>query len=566
MSLLLESTIKASLILGLALGLMPLLGTRSAAFCHWVLSAAIACAALAPLVQLAAPSWRLPIGLRSAAPIATSTNSIPALNTSMAAASVTAGERHAGGPRTQAPLEGDAAALVAALRGIWIAGAVLGVATLVVGFGRLTRLSSRARPVAEGIWSQRAEEIGREYGIRRPVVLLQSQHPTLLVTWGLFQPKVILPAAAPGWQVDRVSLVLAHELAHVRRGDWIAQLVAELLRAVYWFNPLIWVACSRLRRESEQACDDAVLVRGVEGADYATHLVEIARELQQRAVWMPAAAIARSSGLERRVRAMLDARLNRRPLSRSACVATVLALLTITVPIAGFAASQAVFATVTGSIVDPLNGLLPDVRLILTNQQSSSKYEIRSDGNGRYEFVGLPPGEYLLEARLPGFAVLQGKLTLAGQTVQQDLALQIGSLEETVTVIDEAVPSRPDPAEQQSRNERAARRRANTCPELAAAAGPRIGGNIRPPMKINDVPPEYPSHLRGTGTEGTVVLLGRIGKEGMMDEVGIISSPGPDFASAALEAVRQWQFDATLLNCMPVEVSIKVTVRFQHRS
>ena len=80
------------------------------------------------------------------------------------------------------------------------------------------------------------------YRLRRPVTLLQSSHPSLLVTWGLAHPKVILPSAADAWTDERARVVLSHELAHIRRGDWIVQLSAELLRAFYWFNP-----CSGLR-------------------------------------------------------------------------------------------------------------------------------------------------------------------------------------------------------------------------------------------------------------------------------------------------------------------------------
>ena len=139
------------------------------------------------------------------------------------------------------------------------------------------------------------------------MTLLQSTHPSLLVTWGLARPKVILPAAADAWTDARARVVLSHELAHIRRGDWIVQLSAELLRAFYWFNPLLWIACRRLRLESEHACDDEVMSRGVEGTDYATHLIELARALNQRRhMWFPAPAMARPSSLERRVRAMLN--------------------------------------------------------------------------------------------------------------------------------------------------------------------------------------------------------------------------------------------------------------------
>ncbi len=81
-------------------------------------------------------------------------------------------------------------------------------------------------------------EIGRELGIRSPVRLLESDHPSLLVTWGFVRPKVIIPRVARTWSDDRIAVVLRHELAHIRRGDWLVQIGGELLRAIYWFNPL----------------------------------------------------------------------------------------------------------------------------------------------------------------------------------------------------------------------------------------------------------------------------------------------------------------------------------------
>ena len=92
----------------------------------------------------------------------------------------------------------------------------------------------------------------------------------------------MLPADASDWPEDRIRIVLGHELAHVRRGDWLVQMAAELVRSVYWFNPLVWIACRRLRLESEQACDDAVLKMGVEGSAYATELVDLASAFDSR--------------------------------------------------------------------------------------------------------------------------------------------------------------------------------------------------------------------------------------------------------------------------------------------
>ena len=89
--------------------------------------------------------------------------------------------------------------------------------------------------------------------------------------------------------------MLSHELAHIYRGDWIVQLCAELLRAAYWFNPLLWLACRRLRLESEHACDDEVMSRGVP-VPTTRRILSSSRALNmQRHVWLPAPAMARHS-------------------------------------------------------------------------------------------------------------------------------------------------------------------------------------------------------------------------------------------------------------------------------
>src|SRR5690606_18119326 len=92
---------------------------------------------------------------------------------------------------------------------------------------------------------------------------------------------VLLPEAVD-WPEERIRAVLLHELAHIRRNDWLVQLLAGVLRAVYWFNPLVWLACARLRLESERACDDAVIGHGVNRTAYAAQLLALARAVNPR--------------------------------------------------------------------------------------------------------------------------------------------------------------------------------------------------------------------------------------------------------------------------------------------
>ena len=311
MTVLLGSTLKVSLVVLAGLGVAALLRRRSAAARHWVIAASLLCALALPVLELVVPAWGVSFSRSAGAARVGVSESFAVPSDAGAEAAGVAPEP----ARPAAPVVAAGGATISQLVApAWLLGVGLGLFVLIVGLTRLTWLAARARPVASGRWTRLADEIGRELSLGRPVQLLESDHPSLLVTWGLFVPKVILPRSAQSWTDERAAIVLRHELAHIRRGDWVIQIAGEILRTAYWFNPLVWIACARLRQESEQACDDEVLSSGVDGPDYATHLVELARLLKAEAApRLPAPAVARSSSLERRIRAMLDARLTRHP-------------------------------------------------------------------------------------------------------------------------------------------------------------------------------------------------------------------------------------------------------------
>ncbi len=126
---------------------------------------------------------------------------------------------------------------------------------------------------------------------------------------------------------------------------------------------------------------------GVDGADYASHLIAVARALnQRRSAWFPAPAMARPSSLERRVRAMLNDRLNRTPISGSRRAGVFAALLTMTVAVA---AAQNAYFSLSGTVSDDSGRGVPGTTLILVNEQRQMKYEIKSNELGRFEFVGI---------------------------------------------------------------------------------------------------------------------------------------------------------------------------------
>jgi TonB family protein len=92
-----------------------------------------------------------------------------------------------------------------------------------------------------------------------------------------------------------------------------------------------------------------------------------------------------------------------------------------------------------------------------------------------------------------------------------------------------------------------------------------MGGNLRQPTKVVDVKPLYPPQLADAGTGGVIVFQARIGTDGTVSELQTVSAADPDLELAAGNAIRQWEFTPTLLNCVAVEVPMKVTVNFQAR-
>lgn len=102
-------------------------------------------------------------------------------------------------------------------------------------------------------------------------------------------------------------------------------------------------------------------------------------------------------------------------------------------------------------------------------------------------------------------------------------------------------------------------------PTPATSVAPmRVGGAVRPPQKIHDVPPVYPPIAQSARVGGVVILEAVIAEDGSVRDVHVLRSI-PLLDQAAIDAVRQWRFTPTLLNGQPVPIVMTVTVRFDLR-
>ena len=158
---------------------------------------------------------------------------------------------------------------------------------------RLSRVFDRAAATDAG----EGKHVPSLFGLRRASSLSAASTRCVCSSrLGVLTPKIVLPADATvtGRGERHSTWCSAHEIAHVTRGDWLVQMVAEVCKAIYWFNPLFWIVRARLRHESERACDDAVMShRHQRIATYASELLELARSFgRHRQAWLPAPRMA----------------------------------------------------------------------------------------------------------------------------------------------------------------------------------------------------------------------------------------------------------------------------------
>jgi beta-lactamase regulating signal transducer with metallopeptidase domain len=156
-------------------------------------------------------------------------------------------------------------------------------------------------PLARGLAALRRLRAGATADPDRPDVL-HSAALASPVTWGLWRPVILMPAASSAWSCTERDAALAHERAHVARRDWAVHLAVWAVCAVFWFHPLVWWARRALIREAEHAADDAALATGVRPSEYAALLLSFSRAERP-----PALGVA-SSWVGDRVRAVLAAR------------------------------------------------------------------------------------------------------------------------------------------------------------------------------------------------------------------------------------------------------------------
>lgn len=242
----------------------------------------------------------------------------------------------------------------------WAGGAALVLGRFALGVWTLSRWTRSGQGVNAAAWTAPLDRIP---SARRPR-LVASAAVGAPLSWGL-PPGVVLIGMDQLARPETARAVLAHELAHLQRGDWAFLILSRLSLGLFWFNPLVWMLHAALSARSEEAAD-AVAVGEVDPRTYARALVDLASD------FTPPAALGMAGPAEtltRRIACIMktSAPLRRRPL---AMALTVGALIGVATPIAaleltprGQAASPAHLAPIAQpepvDAVDPVDVVAP---------------------------------------------------------------------------------------------------------------------------------------------------------------------------------------------------------------
>ena len=162
----------------------------------------------------------------------------------------------------------------------------------------------RASQPAPAEWQQSLERIAARVGASRPVRLLVSSLVEVPVVIGWLRPVILVPVGSlTGLPVEHVTALLAHELAHIRRHDYLASILQSIAEAVLFYHPAVWWVSQQIRAERELCCDDLAVAASGDVLTYARALAEL--ESQRPPRLRPALA-ANGGSLVNRVRRLIE--------------------------------------------------------------------------------------------------------------------------------------------------------------------------------------------------------------------------------------------------------------------
>jgi uncharacterized protein (TIGR03435 family) len=297
------------------------------------------------------------------------------------------------------------AVIPSAILATWIVGSLLLIARWVAQSYRLTRVARRAMVMADGREVTILRRLEDRRGVRRRVIVLESDSSMEPGVFGWFRPRLLWPRGISAHLDDsQIEAILAHELSHIGRCDNLIAAVQMSVQAMFWFHPLVWWIGRRLIDERERACDEDVLRQGSEPETYAESILRTCRF----AIESPFAGMAGVTGadLKQRIETIVSRRMvyalsaTKRALLTTAASTAILAPFVI-----GFLNAPRTHAQVEGLRIGEQKF---EVASVKPNRSGERNGMLRRQPGGRMSATNMPLRQLIM------FAYQMTPMTLVG--------------------------------------------------------------------------------------------------------------------------------------------------------
>ncbi|MCP4727630.1 MAG: hypothetical protein GY863_21505 [bacterium] len=218
----------------------------------------------------------------------------------------------------------------------WFSGAFLLLTRLAIQNLYIRSLCLRSKITNNTEWNEELESYRNSLKIRIPIHVVSSSTFKVPAAYGILKPMILLPESFFRLSGSKRKTILLHELAHIKRFDYLFNLIVQAVCAIYWFNPLTWYAARKQRIEREKACDDFVIETGFESSEYAKQLVEIAGMLPRKSRLIQyAVTMADKSELKNRIIHILQKKIPRKKISLRSFIIFSFILVSFSLLLAG---------------------------------------------------------------------------------------------------------------------------------------------------------------------------------------------------------------------------------------
>ena len=257
----------------------------------------------------------------------------------------------------------------------WLLGVTCLLARTAAGWWRVRRLYKLASASMRSTWQHAADRTASNIGLACGIRIVELAQIDVPMVIGCLRPIVVLPIAAlTSLNAVQVEAILAHELAHVRRHDYLVNLMQTLAETVLFYHPAVWWVSAHIRDEREHCCDDVAVAVCGDPVGYAAALAEL--EVWRRDVGLAAAATGGS--LLNRVRRILHV-----DASDHARVSSTVGLAAVAI-VAGLA------ITVMAQAPTPDERPKFEVASVRINTSGTNQVMMGTQPGGRFNAINMP--------------------------------------------------------------------------------------------------------------------------------------------------------------------------------